>query len=167
MQALLTGFKRAFPRVFAYLKAPRLLFSRRSSLVENGLLHTYTAGYPCRRDGAPIPGMNYSVIASGAAVETRHGAVRIRQRLLDVVLRAVRPPCRGGGVGPPVARQAPGDDAGQRDLLWRPFDTNGDYCRAAGHADERFDVRSGAFHVGITADSRIDSSSMPFLTLSP
>ena len=51
------------PGVFAYLKAQRLLLNPGSYLVENGLLHTYAAGYRCRRDGSPIPWMNYNVIA--------------------------------------------------------------------------------------------------------
>ena len=63
MPSLLAGFRRVFPRVFAFLKAQRLLLNSGSYLVENGLLHTYAAGYPCRRDGSPIPWMNYNVIA--------------------------------------------------------------------------------------------------------
>ena len=141
MQTFLTGFRRAFPRVFAYLKGQRLLLNRRSYLVENGLLRTYAAGYPCRRDGSPIPWMNYSVIALleqrlkpdmalfeyGSGYSTLfyaryvHHVVAVESdRVWHDKLHAMKP--------------------ANVTLLWRPFDKDGDYCRVVTQTDERFDV---------------------------
>ena len=51
-----------FPPLFVFAKGLGLLYSPRSYLRSSGYLQSVKANRPCRKDGTPIPWMNYHVI---------------------------------------------------------------------------------------------------------
>jgi hypothetical protein len=53
----------AIPQLFVFGKALGLLYSKRSFLRNAGYTRSVATKQPCRADGAPIPWMNYPVIA--------------------------------------------------------------------------------------------------------
>ena len=141
MHFMLTAFKRVFPRIFAYLKGQLLLLHPRSSLVKNGLLRTYAAGYPCRPNGLPIPYMNYSFIAFleqrlksdmrlfeyGSGYSTLFYARYVHH---VVTVESDREWYEK------INKEKPDNVV----LLWMTFEKDGDYCRAVRQSDELFDV---------------------------
>ena len=54
--------RRMFPAVTVFLKALALVYSSRSMLRKLGYIESVKTKRPCRRDGSPIPWMNYHVI---------------------------------------------------------------------------------------------------------
>lgn len=55
-------FRSIFPGLFAFGKAMSLAYSSRSFLVQSGFFESVRLKKPCRRDGTPIPWMNYAMI---------------------------------------------------------------------------------------------------------
>ncbi|MEO1574091.1 MAG: class I SAM-dependent methyltransferase [Pseudomonadota bacterium] len=55
-------FRRVFPGLFVLGKAISLTYSSRSFLVQSGFFESVRRKKPCRRDGTPIPWMNYAMI---------------------------------------------------------------------------------------------------------
>jgi len=51
-----------FPSVAVFVKALGLVYSKRSMLRKLGYIESSKTQKPCRKDGSPIPWMNYSVI---------------------------------------------------------------------------------------------------------
>lgn len=49
--------------VYVFFKGMKLIYSRKSYLVETGLLHSYRTDIPCKLDGNPVPWMNYNIIS--------------------------------------------------------------------------------------------------------
>lgn len=56
------SLKRLFPSVSVFVKTLGLVYSKRSMLRKLGWVESVRTGKPCRKDGSPIPWMNYSVI---------------------------------------------------------------------------------------------------------
>lgn len=56
------SLKRLFPSVNVFVKTLGLVYSKRSMLRKLGWVESVRTGKPCRKDGSPIPWMNYSVI---------------------------------------------------------------------------------------------------------
>lgn len=54
--------KRLFPSVNVFVKALGLVYSKRSMLKKLGWVESVKTQKPCRKDGTPIPWMNYHVI---------------------------------------------------------------------------------------------------------
>jgi len=54
--------RRMFPSVAVFIKSLGLLYSSRSMLRKLGYIESAKTKRPCRRDGSPIPWMNYHVI---------------------------------------------------------------------------------------------------------
>ena len=60
----LTGaIGRIFPGIAVFAKCLGLIYSRRSMLRKLGYIESVKERRPCRRDGSPIPWMNYNVIS--------------------------------------------------------------------------------------------------------
>lgn len=54
--------RKFFPGVFVLGKAITLAYSKRSFLVQAGYFESVRTKTPCRRDGSPIPWMNYGMV---------------------------------------------------------------------------------------------------------
>jgi len=54
--------RRLFPSLSVFVKALGLVYSRRSMLRQRGYVESSKSKRPCRRDGTPLPWMNYQVI---------------------------------------------------------------------------------------------------------
>lgn len=62
-KSIVKSTKRYIPnKLIAYLKALKLLVKSDSYLLSTGLIKSYERGYPCRKDGSPLPWMNYAII---------------------------------------------------------------------------------------------------------
>ncbi len=55
--------RRYFPGLAVFVKGLGLLYSRRSFLRQSGYFVSARRKMPCRRDGSPLPWMNYHIIA--------------------------------------------------------------------------------------------------------
>jgi hypothetical protein len=58
-----TLFRTVFPPLVVFAKAVGLMTSRRSFLRQSGYIQSVKLKKPVRRDGSPIPWMNYSMVA--------------------------------------------------------------------------------------------------------
>ena len=56
------GLRPLIPGVFVFAKGLGLLYSPRSFLRTSGYLRSVSSYQPCRKDGSPIPWMNYAVV---------------------------------------------------------------------------------------------------------
>ncbi len=52
-----------FPRLLVFGKGMSLLYSKRSYLIESGYIASAISHKPIKRDGSPLPWMNYSIIS--------------------------------------------------------------------------------------------------------
>ena len=59
---LRSTLRRLFPSLSVFVKALGLVYSRRSMLRQRGYVESSKSKRPCRRDGTPLPWMNYQVI---------------------------------------------------------------------------------------------------------
>ncbi len=59
---LRSTLRRLFPSLSVFVKALGLVYSRRSMLRQLGYVESSKSKRPCRRDGTPLPWMNYHVI---------------------------------------------------------------------------------------------------------
>lgn len=58
------GFLRKYlPALIVFGKGVGLLYSRRSFLRQSGYIKSVVTKRPCRKDGSPIPWMNYSIVS--------------------------------------------------------------------------------------------------------
>ena len=55
--------RKFFPGVAVFIKGMSLLYTKRSYLKETGYLKSTIESKPCKKDGSPIPWMNYNVIS--------------------------------------------------------------------------------------------------------
>lgn len=62
LKSIRSGLRRAFPSVAVFFKAFGLLYSSRSMLRKLGYIESAKTKRPCRRDGSPLPWMNYHII---------------------------------------------------------------------------------------------------------
>ena len=63
LDSLRNALRPIFPQLFVFAKGLGLLYSPRSYLRSSGYLRSVELKRPCRRDGTPIPWMNYHVVA--------------------------------------------------------------------------------------------------------
>jgi hypothetical protein len=54
---------RVFPGIAVFIKTLGLVYSKRSMLRDLGWVESVRTRKPCRRDGSPIPWMNYHVVS--------------------------------------------------------------------------------------------------------
>ncbi len=62
-QAFMQFVRRFSPSLHAFLQGVMLLYAKHSYLVRTGYMHSLKVGQPCKADGAPLPWMNYPLIA--------------------------------------------------------------------------------------------------------
>jgi hypothetical protein len=57
------GLRQYFPRLVVFGKGMSLLYAKRSYLIESGFIASTVNNKPIKRDGTPLPWMNYSIIS--------------------------------------------------------------------------------------------------------
>lgn len=62
LKRIRSGLRRTFPSVAVFFKAFGLVYSSRSMLRNLGYVESVKTKRPCRRDGSPLPWMNYHII---------------------------------------------------------------------------------------------------------
>ena len=55
--------KKYFPRLVVFFKGMSLLYAKRSYLIESGYIESTISQKPVKRDGSPLPWMNYGIIS--------------------------------------------------------------------------------------------------------
>jgi hypothetical protein len=133
------------PPLYQKIKKLRLLYllgdRADSYLLTSGFMKSHELGHPCKQDGAPLPWMNYAIIAFlgerlqkdmtlfeyGSGYSTLFYS-RLVKRVVSVEhdkawYEAVRTMA-----GPNVH------------LLYQPLDDDGEYCRLINQQNEKFDV---------------------------
>jgi hypothetical protein len=60
---LRSKLKKYFPRLVVFFKGMSLLYAKRSYLIESGFIESTISQKPVKRDGSPLPWMNYSIIS--------------------------------------------------------------------------------------------------------
>lgn len=140
-----------FSSIALFSKTLGLVYSKRSALRKWGYIESTRTKTPCRRDGSPLPWMNYQVIAFleerltpdlmlfefGSGYSTSFFAARVKH--VTSVERDAEWCAKVKGMVPANV-----------ELILLDSDKDGPYCRAARRQGRKFDV------IVIDADDRVE-----------
>lgn len=133
------------PALYKKIRNLRLLYllgeRGDSYLVTSGFMRSHELGHPCKQDGAPLPWMNYAVIAFleerlhkdmtlfeyGSGYSTLFYS-RLVQRVVSV---------EHDKTWYEAVRNMTGSNV---HLLYQPLEFDGEYCRLINQQNEKFDV---------------------------